>query len=228
MSRSRQFHRRRRLAGGTRPAHPHHPQFVARVQARHHLLRRLVQRRFVGRERRANHVLDAAAADGFVQARHRVHAVAAVPFEDLRHPLARKTVAGKLFLGDRAFPQPVPAPAVTFVGVGGFLKTVTAQRVQHLVLNRFNRRRKIGNEMVRIGIEADDGRVRQKRRDVLVRTVRREDFVIHARQKILLEAADGFRRARHGLDDAAGIEPHKRAVAFLDFDDSVLDWHSAR
>ena len=56
--------------------------------------------------------------------------------------------------------------------------------------------------------------------------VRRENLVIHARQKILLEAADGFRRARHRLADAAGIEPHQRAVAFLDFDDSVLDWHS--
>ena len=82
--------------------------------------------------------------------------------------------------------------------------------------------------MVRIGIEADNGRVRQKRRDVIVRTVRAKNPVVHARQKILLKAADGLRRARHGLDDAAGIEPHERAVAFLDFDDSVLDWHSAR
>ncbi len=134
---------------------------------------------------------------GFVQAGHRVHAVLAVPFKDLLHALARKAVAGKLLRRDRAFAQPVPAPAVTFVGVGGFLEAVTAQRVQHLVLNRLNRRRKIGNEMVRIGIEADDGRVREKRGDVLIRFVRREDFVVHARQEILLKAADGFRRAEN-------------------------------
>ena len=152
----------------------------------------------------------------------------AIPFQDLSHPLARKAVADELFLGDGAFPQPVPSPAVAFVGVGGLLKAVTAQHVQHLALNRLHRRRKIGNQMVRVGIEADDDRIGQKRGDVLVRPLRAEDFVIHARQKIRLKTANGRRRMRHGLDDATGIEPHESAVALLDFDDAILDWHPAQ
>ena len=47
-------------------------------------------------------------------------------------------------------------------------------------------------------------------------------------QEILLEAADGFGRAEDGAPDAGVVELHQGAVALLDFDDAVLDWHVMR
>ena len=121
----------------------------------------------------------------------------------------------------------MPAPAVTFVGIGGLLKTVAAERVQRLVLNLLNGRRKIGNQMMRFGVETDNRGVGKKRGDGLVRALRAENLVVNARHEVMLEAADGFRRARDGLPDAVGIEFHQRAVPFLNFDNAVLDGHAA-
>src|ERR1035437_2546422 len=119
----------------------------------------------------------------------------------------------------------MPSPAVTLVGIGGFLKAMAPQRVQHRVLDRLDPRRKVGDQMMRVGIEADDGRVRQKRRDALVRAVRAENLVVHARQQIRLKTADGLRRARNRLADFIRIKPYQRAVAFLNLDDAILDGH---
>ncbi len=119
----------------------------------------------------------------------------------------------------------MPPPAITFVGIGGVLETVAAQRVQHLVLDGLNRRRKIRNQVMRVGVEADDGRVRQKTRDVFLRTLRAENLVVHARQKIPVKTANGLRRAQNGPADAVRIEFDQRPVALLDFDNAVLNWH---
>src|SRR5450759_203173 len=119
----------------------------------------------------------------------------------------------------------MPSPAITFVGIGGVLETVAAQRVQHLVLDGLNRRRKIRNQVMRVGVEADDGRVRQKARDVFIRTLRAENLFVHARQKIPVKTADGLRGAQNGLANAVRIEFDQRPVALLDFDNAVLNWH---
>ena len=139
----RQLDRGGGLAGGTRAAHPHHPQTVAGVQAGQNLLRGLVERRLIDGQRRGDDLLDAPAANRLVQAGHRVHAIPAVPVEDLLHALERKTVAGEFIRRQCSFPQPMPPPAITLVGVGGVLEAVAAQRVQHLVLDGLDRRRKI-------------------------------------------------------------------------------------
>ena len=149
-----------------------------------------------------------------------------VPFENLRHAFARKTVVTELRRGDGTLAQPMPAPPITFISVGGLLKTLASQRVQHPALDRLDGRRKVGDQMMRIGIEADDGRVRQKRRDGLIRTVRGENLVVHARQIILLKPADGFRRAQHRLPDPVRVEPHQRAVALPNLDDAIFDGHT--
>src|ERR1017187_840093 len=78
---------------------------------------------------------------------------------------------------------------------------------------------------MRVGVEADDGRVRQKTRDVFIRTLRAENLVVHARQKIPGKTADGLRGAQNGLADAVRIEFDQRPVALLNFDNAVLNWH---
>ena len=222
----RQLDRRGRLAGGTRTAHPHHPQTVAAVvQAGQDLRRSFVQRCLISRQRRGDYLLDAPAADRLIKAGHRVHALLAVPVKDLPYALARKAVAREMFLRNCSFPQPMPSPAITFVGIGGVLETVAAQRVQHLVLDGLNRRRKIRNQVMRVGVEADGGRVRQKTRDVFIRTLCAENLVVNARQKIPVKTADGFRGAQNGLADAVRIEFDQRPVALLNFDNAVLNWH---
>lgn len=44
---------------------------------------------------------------------------------------------------------------------------------------------------------------------------------------VLLEPADGLRGAQDDPADAGFVESDQRAVAFLDFDDAVLNWHPA-
>src|ERR1039458_8887547 len=78
---------------------------------------------------------------------------------------------------------------------------------------------------MRVGVETDNGRVRQKTRDVFIRTLRAENLVVHARQKIPVKTADGLRGAQNGLADAVRIEFDQRPVTLLDFDNAVLNWH---
>ena len=57
-------------------------------------------------------------------------------------------------------------------------------------------------------------------------TERGEQPVIDAGQKVLLKTTDGTRRAKNGFTDARFIESDKRAVTFLDFDDTILNGHA--
>jgi hypothetical protein len=116
-------------------------------------------------------------------------------------------------------------PPITFIRVRRLLKTVAPHRVQNHVLNRLDGRRKIGDQVMRLGVQANDGCVRQEGGNPLVGTVRSENPVIYARQKILLESADGLGRPQHCPTDPAGVESNERPVPFLDFDDAVFDWH---
>ena len=63
--------------------------------------------------------------------------------------------------------------------------------------------------------------------DLFVRAVGLENLLVDARQEILAEPADGLRGAENGPADAGFVEPDQGAVAFLDFDDAVLNGHSA-
>jgi hypothetical protein len=44
----------------------------------------------------------------------------------------------------------------------------------------------------------------------------------------VLEAADGLGGAQHGAENALGVDSHQRPIAFLDFDDVVLDGHRVK
>jgi len=68
-----------------------------------------------------------------------------------------------------------------------YLEPVTAQRVQNFVLNRFDGGRKIGDEMVRIGIETDHDRAGEEFRQLVIRTPGFENLVVNPRQEILLK-----------------------------------------
>ena len=146
-----------------------------------------------------------------------------VPFESFLHAFPRKTVADKLRIGNRTFTQPVPTPPVTFVSVGGILKSIAAQNVNDIILNRFDGRRKIGDVVMWIGIQTDDDGIREKLSDFFVERVGIEKLVIDARQVILLETADGFSRAQDGEKDCPLVKGHQCPVALLYFDDAVLN-----
>ena len=148
-----------------------------------------------------------------------------VPLEHFFHALFRKSVADELRLVDRAFAKPVPSPTITLVNVGRALKPVTAQHVQHVVLNAFDGRRKIGDQMFPIRVEANHDGVGEELGDLDVRLLRLEYLVVDSGEIILAETADRFRRLQDGAADLANVEIDERAVALLDFDDSILDRH---
>jgi hypothetical protein len=54
-----------------------------------------------------------------------------------------------------------------------------------------------------------------------------EDRFVNPGQKILLETPNGLGSAQNRLLDSTGIEFYQRAIAFLDFDNPVLDSHAA-
>ena len=126
---------------------------------------------------------DAAALHGFIQGGHGVHAALAVDFEGFPHAVNREAVADELGGGEGAFAQPVAAPAIAFVGVGGVLKAVAAQGMEDLVLNDLDGGRKIGDVMVRIGIEADNGGVGEKAGEQLLGGMAGEEGVVDAGEK---------------------------------------------
>jgi hypothetical protein len=128
----------------------------------------------------------------------------------------------------RAFPHPVPAPPVTLVRVGGVLEAVTAQRVQHFVLDRLDGGREIRDQMVRVAVQADHHGVAEECGELFIRAAHREQVVVHARQKILLETANGTGGAEDGFADSGFIEAHEGAVAALHLDDPVLHGHALR
>src|SRR3954465_13548470 len=102
----------------------------------------------------------------------------AIPCERLFHGTLWKTIPGKFIRWERAFSQPMSSPTIAGIGICGILKTVAAQRVKHLVLDGFNRRRKIRNEMVRIGVQADDNGIGEKSGDLFIRAVCLEKLVV--------------------------------------------------
>jgi len=63
--------------------------------------------------------------------------------------------------------------------------------VQHHALDRLDGRGEIGDQMMRIGIEADDRRVARKVAMLSSNCAAAENLVVHARQEILLKSADG-------------------------------------
>ena len=92
----------------------------------------------------------------------------------------------------------MPAPAIAFVSVGGVLKAIAAQRVQHLVLDSLDRGWEIRDQVVGVGIEAHHHGVGQELGDFVIRAVGREDSLVDAGGEVLAKAADGFSRAENG------------------------------
>ena len=122
-----------------------------------------------------------------VQALDGVAAVFPVPGQSPGHGFLRETVADKFLRRDGAFAQPVPAPAIAGIGIGGVLKAVAPQRVQHLVLDRLDGGREIRDQVVRIRIQAHHDRLRQKPGDAFFIPPGLEQAVVDPRQVILLE-----------------------------------------
>jgi hypothetical protein len=77
-----------------------------------------------------------------------------------------------------------------------------------------------------IGVEGNDCGVREKAGNLVFGVVSVENLVIDARQVILLKTADGFCRSQNCAPNAGFIEPDEGAVAFLDFNNAVLDSHA--
>ena len=216
------------LARRAGPADPHHANLVAGIEARQNFGGGLIERSLVSGQRFLDQRFDPAAAHDLVQPGDGVAAALPVPFERLLHRRAWKAVPGEFIGRDRAFPQPMAAPPIAGVGIGSILEAITAQGMQHLVLDGLDRRREIGDQVMRIRIEANHDGVGEELSDLVVRAVGLEDLVIDVRQEILRKTADRFRRVEDRPADAVGIELHQRAVAFLDFDNAVLDGHGKR
>jgi len=213
------------FAGGAGAADPHHAELVAAGQAPHDFFGRFVERLLVKGEGFLHQGLDFAASDDFVEAGHGVAAALPIPRQRLLHPRPREAVAGELVRRDGAFPQPVTAPPVAFVGVGGVLEAVAAQRVEDFVLDDFDGGREIGDQVVRVGVQAHDHRVGQKPGDGILAAVRRKEGFIDAGDAILFEAADGSGGVEDRPPDAGVVELYQGAVALLDFNNAVLDGH---
>ncbi len=214
---------RGRLAAGTRAADPHHAQLVAFVEAGHDFGGGFVEGLLVIAEGLFDEPLEFAASHHFVQAGDGVDAAGAIPLEHLAHGRVRETVADERFLRDRAFAQPMAAPTITGVSIGRVLETVTAQHVQDGVLDHLDGRREIGDEMVLVGIEADDDGIGEKPGEGFIGVPRREKFLVDAGEAILLEAADGLAGAEDGAADFVGIEFDERPIALLNFDNAILN-----
>src|SRR6266849_5782575 len=119
----------------------------------------------------------------------------------------------------------MPSPAIARIRIGSVLETVTAQRVQYFVLNRFDGRREIRDKRVRISIQTDHHRVGEEFCQLVIHTPGLKDLVVDSGQKVLLETPDGFGGAQDGPLDSVRIELHQRAIALLDFNNPVLDGH---
>jgi hypothetical protein len=117
----------------------------------------------------------------------------------------------------------MPAPAIASVSIGRVLETITAQDVQDGVLDHLDRRRKIGDEMMFVAVEADDDGVGQKVSERLIGVPCGEKFFIDVWQTILLKAANGLAGLEDGAADFIGIKFDEGSVAFLNFDNAVLD-----
>jgi len=214
---------RGRLSAGTRAADPHHAQLIAFVEAGHDFGGGFVERLLVIAERLFDDPFQLAALHDFVQAGDSVDAARFIPFQDLVHRRVRETVADERFLRDRAFTQPMAAPTIAGVGIGGALETVAAQDVQDGVLDHLDRRREIGDEMMLVGIETDDDGIGQERGERFVGVPSGEKFFVDAGQAILLEAADGLAGFENGATDFVGIEFNERPIALLNFDNAILN-----
>ena len=119
----------------------------------------------------------------------------------------------------------MPSPTITFVGIGGVLKTITTQGMQHAVLNGFNRGREIGDVMMWIGIQRNHDGIREKCGEQLAIAAGVKNHTIDARQMIKFKTADGSRRSKDCFGDAPLVQSHQRTVAFLHLDDAVLNGH---
>src|ERR1041385_88694 len=215
------------FAGGTRAADPHHAKLVAGVETRHDLVGGLIQRTLVNRERFLHQRLDFPAPDDLVQTRHRAAPALMVPEQRVQHLRRGKAIPDNLFRRDGALAQPMPAPAITRVGVGGVLEAITAQRMKHLVLDRLDGGREIRDQVMRIGIEADHHGLSEEPGDFVIGAVGLEDFVVDAGPKILPETAQRFGRAQERSPNPGFIEFDQGSIALLDLDDAVLDGHEA-
>jgi len=144
------------FAGRTGTADPHHADVIALIEAVHDFGGGGIEGLFVEGEGIVDERFKFAGADDFVEALDGMTTTLLIPGEDLLHAIDGKTVAHKSIGRDRALAKPMTSPAVTGVGVGGILKAITAQRMEDLVLDNFDGRREVGDEVMRIGIETND------------------------------------------------------------------------
>ncbi len=126
-----------------------------------------------------------------------------IPFHRALHLICGKAIADKFVRRDRPFAQPMPAPAITRVRIGSVLEAVTAQRVQYFVLNRFNGRREVRDEMVGIGIQTDHHGLGEEFRQVVIRAPGIKDPVVDSGQE--LPAGCGQGRTSPARDCAFGL-----------------------
>jgi len=98
--------------------------------------------------------------------------------------------------------------------------------MQDFILDGFDGGREVGDEVMRIGIKADDDGIGKKPGDLVVGAEGVEDFAIDIREEILVKAADGFSRAQDSSPNALGVEFNQGAASLLDFNDTILNGHA--
>src|SRR5882672_7944067 len=79
--------------------------------------------------------------------------------------------------------------------------------------------------MMWIGIKADHYRFGEEFRQAIIRAPGLKDLIVDPGEEILLATSDGFGSAQYRALNAVGIELNQCAIAFLDFNDPVLDGH---
>jgi len=100
------------------------------------------------------------------------------------------TVSHKLLLGDCALPHPVVPPAKAGIGVCGHGEASAREDVKDSILDLFHSRGKVGDEVMRLGIQTDDDQIGKKFGNTFIGSSSGEDTVVYPLQVILLKSAD--------------------------------------
>jgi len=149
----------------------------------------------------------------------------AIPFLAGLEFVGSRSNRDELIPADRSFSKPMPAPPVASISIGCFLEPLTPQRMQHLILDLFNCRGEVRDQMLGMGIQEQHHGVGQKRCHLLICGPCLEQPLVLSRQKILFETAYRTSSSQNRPANSLRIESHQRSIAFLDFDNPVLDRH---
>jgi hypothetical protein len=124
-----------------------------------------------------------------------------------------------------SFTEPMSAPAVTGIGIGAILEAITAQHVEHGVLDALDGRGKIRDEMVGVRVEQNSHRFGKEGGELFIGRPGLDESFVGSAHAVLLKAANGASGAQNGVADPRRVKSDQSSIPFLDLNDSVLDRH---